>query len=123
MEEGVFATVVRPSTVRPSPVRETEREEPRFWHVVLLDDDEHTYDYVIRLVMEVFSQKLERAFEIAQKVDQDGRAVLLTTHKEHAELKLEQVQAFGKDELIASCSGAMSAVLEPACYAGDDDDG
>ncbi len=35
-----------------SPILENEREEEhgRLFHVVLLDDDEHTYDYVIEML-------------------------------------------------------------------------
>lgn len=115
MEEGMIATLTRPEEVA-----ETEREMPGMWHVVLLDDDDHTYDYVISMCVELFAHEVERAYQIARRVDADGRAVLMTTHKELAELKLEQVHAFGRDELIAGCQGAMAAVLEPADFAGDD---
>ena len=100
----------------------TETDQPWLWNVVLLDDDEHTYEYVIRMAHAVFAMPIEKAFKVAQTVDADGRAVLLTTHKEHAELKRDQVHAFGKDVLIASCAGSMSAILEPAEGGPDDDD-
>ena len=63
---------------------------------------------------------LRSALEIAKTVDREGRVVCMTTHKEHAELKREQVHGFGADPLIASCAGAMSAVLEPADGDGDE---
>jgi len=100
--------------VRPDVERETDTKKPWLWNVVLLDDDHHTYDYVIRMVMEIFGKTIEGAFLAACTVDSDGRVVLLTTHKEHAELKRDQVHAFGKDALIAGCAGSMTAVLEPA---------
>lgn len=106
-----------PAKPRPAPTPDTQ--QPRLWNVVLLDDQDHTYDYVIRLATELFAHSPERAFEIAKTVDAQGRAVLMTTHKELAELKRDQVHAFGKDPLIARCAGAMSAVIEPAF--GDDD--
>lgn len=93
------------------------------WNVVLLNDDDHSYEYVIKMVQQLFHHPLEKAFIIAQTVDTAGRAVCLTTHKEHAELKRDQVHAFGPDRLIASCKGAMSAVIEPAEGEGDDSDG
>lgn len=94
---------------------------PRPWNVVLLDDDDHSYDYVIEMMGQLFGHPPERAVLIAKKVDSDGRAVCLTTHKEHAEFKQEQVQGFGADRLIAGCAGAMTAVIEPADF-GDDDE-
>jgi ATP-dependent Clp protease adaptor protein ClpS len=89
------------------------RRQPRY-HVVLLDDDEHTYDYVMRMLEEVFSYRKEKAYILACEVDQAGRVILLTTTREHAELKQEQVHAYGADPLIPRCKGSMSAVIEPA---------
>lgn len=88
--------------------------KPWHWHVVLLNDDHHTYDYVVRMVQELFGRTREDAYAMALKVDGDGRVVLLKTHREHAELKREQIIAFGRDPLMASSKGPMSAVLEPA---------
>jgi ATP-dependent Clp protease adaptor protein ClpS len=96
-------------------------DEPRQWSVVLLDDNEHSYEYVIRMVQELFHHPLEKAFKIAQRVDKDGRAVCCITHREHAELKREQILAFGRDALIPTCKGSMSAIIEPAWSGGDDD--
>lgn len=119
----IAPTRVRPS-VRPAPAPSprSEPEPPRRWNVVLLDDDDHTYDYVIRMLRTVFFVSEQRAYELAKAVDTQGRAICLTTHKEHAEFKREQIRAFGADPLIAACQGAMSALIEPACAEGDDDD-
>ncbi|GJQ28767.1 MAG: ATP-dependent Clp protease ClpS [Phycisphaerae bacterium] len=97
-----------------------DTDQPRAWNVVLLDDDDHTYEYVIRMVQELFAYGPEKAFRAAQSVDEHGRVVLLTTHKEHAELKRDQVLAYGKDALLARSQGSMSAVIEPAEFEGDD---
>ncbi len=95
-------------------------KQPWLWNVVLLNDEAHTYDYVIKMCQEVFAHPAERAFKIAKSVDGNGRAVLMTTHKEHAELKLEQVHGFGRDQIIAECVGSMSAIIEPAEFGGED---
>ncbi len=112
-------TVTNPETqARTESQQKTER--PWLWNVVLLNDEAHTYDYVIKLCADLFAHPTERGYQIAKRVDSQGRAVLLTTHKEHAELKCEQVHGFGRDELIAGCAGAMSAIIEPAEF-GDGD--
>lgn len=105
------ATLVRPKAAS-KPV-EDEEDTPKRWHVVLLDDDHHSYEYVILMMMDLFAMPPERAFQIAQTVDKHSRAICITTHKEHAELKQEQIHAYGRDALIASCEGSMSAVLVP----------
>ena len=95
-------------------------EQPRLWNVVLLDDDHHTYEYVIEMMLRVFGHPAEKGFRIARTVDAQGRAICLTTHKEHAELKLDQIRAFGRDPRMAVSAGSMSARLEPADCADDD---
>lgn len=102
---------------------ETKPKQPWLWNVVLLNDEHHTYDFVIRMMAEVFTHPETKGLAIAKSVDKEGRAVVLTTHKELAELKQEQVHAFGRDKLIAECAGAMSAIIEPAEFGGDDGSG
>lgn len=91
--------------------REQTRKQPRY-RVVLWDDDDHSYDYVIRMMRALFSHTPERAYEIACEVDSFGRAVCLTTTKEHAELKRDQVHAYGRDAMISRCQGSMYCTIE-----------
>lgn len=83
------------------------------WNVVLHDDDDHTYEYVIRMMQDVFGRSESEGFAIARRVDLDGRAVCLTTHLELAELKRDQALACGKDGAVARCRGPMTVTLEP----------
>ena len=89
------------------------RRQPPY-HVILLNDDDHTYDYVIRMLGELFGHPAERAFQMAKQVDTQGRVVVATTTRERAELKRDQIHAYGPDHLLARCKGSMSATIEPA---------
>ena len=89
------------------------RRQPRF-SVILWDDDDHTYQYVVDMMKRLFGHDTVRGFEIAESVDLEGRAVCLTTTLEHAELKRDQIHAFGRDGTILNCKGSMSASIEPA---------
>lgn len=102
------------------PRGEQKPTPPQWWNVVLLDDDHHTYDYVIRMLTTLFRVSRARALEVATKVDTQGRAVVLTTHKEHAELKREQVHGYGADPMLTTSAGSMSCVIEPAMHEGDE---
>ena len=84
------------------------------YNVVLLNDDAHTYEYVIEMLGKLFGHPRPRGFKLAEEVDHTGRAIVLTTSKEHAELKRDQILAFGADWRVENCVGAMSAVIEPA---------
>ena len=93
--------------------RDKTKRQPRY-HVILWDDDDHTYDYVIRMMAELFRHSKEKGMQIATEVDAAGRAICLTTTMEHAELKRDQIHAFGRDELMDKCQGSMKATIEPA---------
>lgn len=89
------------------------RKTPRY-HVVLWNDDHHSYEYVIVMLRQLFGHPYEKGFELAERVDRHGKTVVLTTTLEHAELKRDQIHAFGPDKLIAGCQGSMSASIEKA---------
>lgn len=88
------------------------KQQPRY-HVILWDDDDHSYDYVIRMMQKLFGHTYERGYEMASQVDSAGRTICLTTTMEHAELKRDQIHAFGRDDRIACCKGSMSSTIEP----------
>ena len=101
-------------TVRRLRRRRAERAEqqPRY-HVILWNDEDHSYEYVIQMMRRLFGYPIEKGFEIAKEVDTKGRAGCLTTTKEHAELKRDQIHAYGKDFAVKGCKGSMSASIEP----------
>jgi ATP-dependent Clp protease adaptor protein ClpS len=84
------------------------------YHVVLLDDDEHTYDYVVEMLSKIFCLSVEIAFQHAVEVDTTGRTVVMTCEREQAEFGREQIHAYGADPRMAVSKGSMSAVVEPA---------
>jgi len=111
------ATAVAEPTEQTIERRQTRRDkrpkrQPRY-HVILWNDDDHSYEYVIVMLMELFAHPAEKGFQMAKEVDTSGRVIVLTTTKEHAELKRDQIHAYGKDRLVAGCKGSMSATIEP----------
>jgi ATP-dependent Clp protease adaptor protein ClpS len=84
-----------------------------WWNVVLLNDDDHTYEYVIDMLGKVFGHSPEQALRMALEVDTTGRVIVDTTSKERAELKQEQVQAYGPDPRLPRSAGSMTAEIEP----------
>lgn len=84
------------------------------YNVILLDDDDHTYDYVIGMLRKLFGSSPESAFQLASEVDSSGKVIIETTTLERAELKRDQIHGFGRDWRIARCEGSMSSVIEMA---------
>ena len=92
--------------------QQTKRQPP--YHVILLNVDDHTFDYVIQMLKELFGHPDEMGFKLAKQVDETGRAVVCTTSLERAELKRDQIHAYGPDPRIPRCKGSMYAEIEPA---------
>jgi|SRR5579862_1143583 len=84
------------------------------FHVVLLDDDEHTYDYVIEMLCTIFCLPAEVAFRHAVEVDETSRTVVMTCEREQAEFGRDQIHSYGADPRMAISKGSMSAIVEPA---------
>ncbi len=104
---------VETETETDSELREERKYQPPY-HVILINDDDHSYEYVIVMLKELFAHPIEKGFKLAEMVDKTGRAIVLTTTLEHAELKQDQIHAYGPDATIPRCQGSMTAVLEPA---------
>lgn len=84
------------------------------YHVILHDDDNHTYYYVIAMCMQLFGKTKEQAYAHAKEVDTTGVTILITTHLEHAELKRDQIHAYGPDPYLEKGRTPMKATIEPA---------
>ena len=110
-------TITLPDTSRR--LKEKEKDEVKKqppYHVVLYNDDDHSFEYVITMLQQLFGYPREKGYEMALEVHTSGRVIVLTTTMEHAELKRDQIHAFGADPLSSKeCVGSMTSVIEPAC--------
>ena len=100
------------------PKRKTKRQEktlhlPRY-HVILLNDDDHSFEYVIRMLFDLFSFPIEKGFMAAKEVHEKGMVIVFTGPKETAEFKQEQIHGYGADKGIERSAGSMTAILEAA---------
>ncbi len=91
---------------------QTRRQPP--YHVVILNDEEHSFDYVIELLTKLFAHPRATAEELTLRIHLTGRAIVLTTHREKAELKREQVLAYGPDPRMSISKGPLGCYIEPA---------
>ena len=102
------------TTTRPQEKSQQKTQGLPPYNVVLLNDDDHSYDYVVLMLNKIFGHPPEKGFKMALEVDKTGRVVVATENLEVAELKRDQIHAFGPDPLIPRCKGSMSATVEPA---------
>jgi ATP-dependent Clp protease adaptor protein ClpS len=103
---------------RPLVLPETESIEQErlvpLYQVVLLDDNDHTYDYVIEMLQRIFIFSLDQAYRHAEEVDRCGRTKLITCELGEAEFARDQIHGYGPDWRLPRSKGSMSAVVEPA---------
>ncbi len=113
-------TTQPPSTQPPATSPgQIELEEPDsalapLYHLILLDDDDHSYGYVIEMLGKIFGYGREKAFALAAIVDNAGQVVIETAGHEQVSDHQGQVHAYGADPSIPQCKGSMSAIIEAA---------
>jgi ATP-dependent Clp protease adaptor protein ClpS len=104
---------VRPKQRNKNKNKDKTEKEPRF-HVILWNDDVHSYEYVIIMLHTIFGYPVEKGFQLAREVDTRGRAIVFTSSLEQAELKRDQILGFGPDPLLAESDCSIIATLEKA---------
>ncbi len=112
-EKSGAATLIADLANEPSSTRPRPQKQPPY-HVILLDDHDHTYEYVIEMLGKLFGHGHVKAFFMAHEVDSTGRVIVDTTTLERAELKRDQIHAYGADWRLERSKGSMRASIEPA---------
>jgi ATP-dependent Clp protease adaptor protein ClpS len=104
-----MATIASPGTKQ-----ENSNQQAPVYNVVLLDDAEHTYDYVVEMLQKLFALSMEDAWNHAVEVDNTGRTIVITCELPAAEFGRDQIHAFGADRRMPNSKGSMSAIVEPS---------
>ncbi len=122
MSDSSTATIDEPTVtiapprkeIAPNASRPATQKQPRY-NVILWDDQDHTFAYVIKMMQQLFRKSEHDGKLIAHEVNTTGRAICMTTTKELAELKRDQIHAFGGDPLASrgKGGGSMWASIEP----------
>ncbi len=107
-----MTTAPRTADPRLVPADEASAERSRRYHLVLLDDDQHTYAYVIEMLARVFGYGPEKSYALASMVDTTGRAILETADLETVTRHQAGVHGYGADPRIPTSKGSMSAQIE-----------
>lgn len=102
------------TTVFPDVEEETTDQLQPLYHVILLNDDDHTYDYVVEMLEKIFGFSEARGLAHAVEVDTKGTTILLTCELQEAERKRDLIHSYGPDWRLPRSMGSMSAVVEPA---------
>jgi ATP-dependent Clp protease adaptor protein ClpS len=108
----ISGTTIFP-TARPEILEEPKTRRVPPHHVILLNDDFHSMEFVVTVLMKVFGYSTHRCIELMLEAHRTGRSIVWTGSKEVAELKVEQIRSF--HEVRASRDlGPLDCVVEPA---------
>ena len=104
-----------PGTTLDTDVEKTTKDElSKLYHVIILNDEEHTFEYVIEMLQAIFNMTYASAAERTYEAHSTGSSIVLTTNLEEAELKRDQVHAYGPDWRMPNSRGSVAALVEPA---------
>ena len=104
--------IVRPKRT-PKAKSPPPKKHPNY-AVIVLNDDLHTFDYVIEALSKVCGHSTQQAFLLAKEIDSTGRAVVWTGTLELAELKRDQIRGFGPDTYARQeVTFPLGVVVEP----------
>src|SRR2546423_1714791 len=97
------ATAVKPKRPRKVKPKNKPPQPLPPWKVLLHNDDVNSRDYVVETIVMLTPLKEQDAIIRMDEADKTGVALLLTTHKERAELYKDQFQTKG-----------LTVTIEPA---------
>ena len=84
------------------------------YHVILENDDYHSFEFVIDVLVKVLHYEPLKAAQLALAAHRAGRAVVWTGSKEVAELKVEQIRSIHEMRDTGRQLGPLSVQIEPA---------
>ena len=79
------------------------------WKVVLFNDEEHTYDYVVEMLTSACKLSRENAFRCAVEVDMTGRTIVFYGTRSDCESVCAKILAYGPDHRLPQSMASMNA--------------
>lgn len=84
------------------------------YHVIILNDEEHTFEYVIEMLQSVFAFPYATAVAHTLEAHTTGSSIVITCGLQEAEQKRDQIHAYGPDWRMPNSRGSVAALVEPA---------
>ena len=101
-QDGATATAKPKRSRKTTPKRKPPQQLPP-WKVLLHNDDKNSIDFVVQAIVQLTPLKENEATVRMLEAHKTGVALLLTTHKERAELYKDQFESKG-----------LTVTIEPA---------
>jgi ATP-dependent Clp protease adaptor protein ClpS len=82
------------------------------YKIVLFNDEEHTYDYVVELLTQVCKLSRQNAFRCAVEVDMTGRTIVYYGSHADCEKVCTQILKYGPDHRLPHSMSSMNAEVQ-----------
>jgi ATP-dependent Clp protease adaptor protein ClpS len=79
------------------------------WKVVLFNDEEHTYDYVVEMLTSACKLSRENAFRCAVEVDMTGKTIVYYGTRSDCEAVCGKILSYGPDHRLPQSMASMNA--------------
>jgi ATP-dependent Clp protease adaptor protein ClpS len=111
-QTAIAEPTAAPAKPRQAPATRPKRQPP--YGVIVLNDDKHTFPYVIEVLQKTFGYALPRAFKLTLQVHVSGRALVWSGPLETAEFKRDRIIGFGPDGYGAKpVTFPLGCMIEP----------
>jgi ATP-dependent Clp protease adaptor protein ClpS len=90
----------------------TDTQVLRSSKVVLFNDEDHTYDYVVEMLTHCCELSRDAAFYCALEVDMTGRTVVYYGDFGNCKTVCDKILAYGPDHRLPRSMGSMEAEVQ-----------
>jgi ATP-dependent Clp protease adaptor protein ClpS len=101
-------------TTKPKEKEDTDTRRVPPYHVILENDDHHSFEFVVDVLRKALGWGEQRAFLATNEAHTKGRAIVWTGPKEVAELKVDQIRSFHEIHGDGRKLGPLGVTIEPA---------
>ena len=107
-------TVSGKITLEPQLDENSSAQRDPLYHVIILNDEDHTIDYVVEMLQAVLGMPAAQAMSCTLEADRTGSSIVSTCALEEAETKRDRIHAYGPDWRLPQSRGSVAALVEPA---------
>lgn len=108
-----MAVSVKTTTETAKEEKSSVQTQP-LYHVIILNDDDHTIEYVVEMLQAVVGLSAGDALARTLEADGTGSSIVRTCALEEAEMKRDSIHAYGPDWRLPHSRGSVAALVEPA---------
>lgn len=115
-DQEAAATATAPAEESSPQAKPSDTKPKRLppYAVIVLNDERHTFAYVIETFMKVFGFDQQKCYQLARHIHLHGRGVVWSGPKEVAELKRDQILGAGPDlYALKKVEGPLGVLIEP----------